>query len=108
MGIVRLALRPVGYLMFVLALASLSAAARLLGPRHELGFFSSRLARMLWRYPEITRPGVQTAWLAWAVLFGLAASPADPLATSWDEVGLAALALAVLSHRLFGGQRGGH
>ncbi len=37
--------RPFGYLAFVLALASLSAAAKLLGDEDELGFFSERLAR---------------------------------------------------------------
>ena len=99
--IVRLVALPLGYLMFVLALAALSAAAWLLGDEHELGFFSKRLAAAVWRYPEVTRRGVQIAWVAWAALFGLALSPIDPMATRWDEVVLAAVALAVLWRRLF-------
>jgi hypothetical protein len=94
--------------MFVVALAALSAAARVLGERDELGFFSGRLAAKLWRYPEVTRPGIQVAWLTWAVLFGIAISPIDPIASSWDEVALAALALVVLSRRFFGARRVGH
>ena len=62
----RFLVRPLGYLAFVLALASLSAAAKLLGEQNELGFFSDRLASMLWRYPEVTRKGVQIAWVVWA------------------------------------------
>jgi hypothetical protein len=101
-------LRPLGYLMFALSLLALSAAAKLLGDEHELGYFSSRLARTVWRYPEVTRRGVQMAWLAWAVLFAIALSPLDPLATPWDEVALGALALAFVWHRLVGGRRAGH
>lgn len=100
MYLVRLLSRPFGYLAFVVALAALSGAAWLLGDRNELGFFSGRLARALWRYPEVTRRGVQTAWLTWAILFGLAVSPIDPLATRWDEVVLGAVALIALWHRL--------
>jgi hypothetical protein len=103
----RILLRPLGYLAFVVALLALSGAAKLLGERHELGFFSARLARMLWRYPEVTRPGVQMAWLVWAVLFALALSPIDPIASSWDEVALGALALIVLWHRTSGGTQAG-
>ena len=103
MQLLRLLLRPVGYLMFVASLLALSATARLLGERHELGFFSGRLARMLWRYPEVTRRGVQMAWLAWALSFALALSPLDPIASSWDEVVLGALAMAAVWHRLVGG-----
>ena len=103
--LVRLLLRPVGYLVFALALMALSGSARLLGDEHELGFFTGRLASRLWHYPEVTRRGVQMAWLAWAVLFGIALSPFDPIASSWDEVALVALALAALWHRRFGGQR---
>ena len=44
MAPVRFVLRPFGYLAFVLALASLSAAAKLLGDKDELGFFTGRLA----------------------------------------------------------------
>jgi len=94
MVLIRLILRPLGYLAFVAALLTLSAAARLLGDRDELGFFSGRLAGMLWRYPEVTRPGVQVAYLVWAILFAIAMSPLDPLSTPWDEVGLGALGLA--------------
>jgi hypothetical protein len=89
-------LRPFGYLAFVLALGALSVAARLLGEQHELGFFAGRLNRMIWRYPEVTRRGVQMAWLVWIAAFGLAISPADPIASRWDEVLLVALAAAVL------------
>jgi hypothetical protein len=108
MSVFRVLLRPVGYLLFVVALAALSGAARLLGDRHELGFFSGRLAGMLWRYPEVTRRGVQMAWLAWAALFALAVSPLDPIASSWDEVVLAALALLAVWHWFAVGQRAEH
>jgi hypothetical protein len=94
--------------MFVVALFALSTAARLLGSRDELGFFCRGLAGMLWRYPEIRRRGVQTAWFLWAVLLGVALSPIDPIASSWDEVALAAIAAAVLWHRRFAGQQAGH
>jgi hypothetical protein len=107
MRIVQLVVRPIGYLLFVVALMALSGAARLLGETHELGFFSSRLARTLWRYPEITRPGVQMAWVAWAVAFVVAISPVDPIASSWDEIALAVLALLALGHRFAGAQRAG-
>jgi hypothetical protein len=103
--LVRLIVRPFGYLSFVLALVALSAAARLLGERHELGFFSERLSRTLWRYPEVTRRGVQVAWLIWAVLFGIAVSPLDPIASRWDEYALAAAALVLLWHRIAGVRR---
>ena len=98
----RQLLRPVGYLLFVVALVALSGAAKLLGEGHELGFFSGRLARMLWRYPEVTRRGIQIAWLAWTALFLVALSPLDPIASPWDEVVLGALAFLVLWNRLFG------
>jgi hypothetical protein len=105
--VVRTVLRPVGYLMFVVALAALSGAARLLGERDELGFFSGRLASMMWRYPEITRPGVKAAWLTWAFLFAVAVSPLDPIASRWDEVALAGLAVALLWRRFVGGKQAG-
>ena len=105
MSLVRALLRPLGYLLFVASLAALSGAAKLLGRNHELGFFSDRLAGMLWRYPEVTRRGVQMAWLAWAALFGVALSPIDPIATPWDEVALGAIALGILWHRLLGEPR---
>ena len=101
----RLVARPFGYLAFVVALAALSATAWLLGDEHELGFFSDRLARSVWRHPEVTRRGVQVAWLAWAILFCVALSPIDPLATRWDEVALAAFALVSVWRRLFGDSR---
>lgn len=103
--VVRQLLRPFGYLLFVVSLVALSGAARLLGETHDLGFFSGRLARMLWRYPEVTRRGIQMAWLAWAIMFVVAISPLDPIATRWDEVGLGALALIVIWHRLFVARR---
>lgn len=97
----RLVFRPLGYLAFVVALAALSTTAWLLGEESELGYFAGRLARAVWRYPEVTRRGVQMAWLAWAVLLGIALSPLDPLATRWDEVALLALALAAVWRRFF-------
>lgn len=108
MRLLRTILLPIGYLMFAVALLALSSAAHLLGDEHELGFFSGRLSAALWRYPEVTRRGVQMAWLVWAVLFGVAASPLDPIATPWDEVALGAVALAFLWHRLVGGHRAEH
>jgi hypothetical protein len=106
LAILRFAIRPFGYLAFVLALASLSLAAKALGDRDELGYFTDRLARMLWRYPEITRRGVQMAWLIWAVALVIACSPYDPVTTTrWDEVGLVAVALAVLWRRFVAGHR---
>ena len=104
----RVIVRPFGYLAFVVALAALSTAAWLLGERDELGFFSGRLSRMLWRYPEVTRRGVETAWLVWAALFALAVSPLDPIASRWDEVVLGASALGVLWHRIHAGSRAEH
>jgi len=105
MSSLRFLIRPLGYLTFVLALAALSGAAWLLGDEHELGFFSRRLADTVWRYPEVTRRGVQMAWVAWATLLLVALTPLDPLATRWDEVGLFALALVVLWRRLFAGRQ---
>ena len=104
----RVIVRPFGYLAFVIALAALSTAAWLLGERHELGFFSRRLSRMLWRYPEVTRRGVETAWLVWAALFALAVSPFDPIASRWDEVVLVAFAAGVLWRRVFVARASGH
>jgi hypothetical protein len=104
-GWVRVLLRPFGYLAFVVALGALSLAARLLGENDELGFFSARLSRMLWSYPEITRGGVQAAWLLWAILFAIAVSPADPITSWWDEVALGALALGVAWRRVAGEQQ---
>jgi hypothetical protein len=105
--VLRFAALPFGYLVFVVALAALSAAAWLLGEEHELGFFSKRLAEAVWRYPEVTRRGVQMAWLAWAVLLVIALSPIDPLPTRWDEAVLVALALVAVWRRLFSARRVG-
>lgn len=111
MGMIVRSLRflalPFGYLVFVVAIAALSTSAWLLGERHELGFFSGRLAQSVWRYPEVTRRGVQIAWLTWALLLVIALSPFDPLATRWDEVVLVAVGLAVAWKQLFGDQRAG-
>lgn len=104
--ILRTLLRPFGYLAFVLALAALSIAAKLLGERDELGYFTDRLARTIWRYPEVTRRGVQMAWCVWAIAFVLAISPYDPLTTTpWDEAALAAAAMVVLWRRIVAGHR---
>ena len=99
--------RPFGYLAFVAALAALSAAATLLGEGHELGFFAGRLNDTIWRYEEVTRRGVQMAWLAWAALLAVAISSLDPIASRWDEVLLLALAVGVLWRRILGGSRVG-
>jgi hypothetical protein len=80
----RIVLRPFGYLAFVAAAAMLSSAARLLGERHALGFFAGRLASSIRQYPNVTRPGVQTAWAIWAVAFLAAVSPNVPLPSPWD------------------------
>ena len=101
MQLLRLATRPFGYLAFVVALGALSTAARLLGRENELGFFSGRLAEAVWRYPEVTRRGVQMAWLTWAGLVIVALSPLDPLPTRWDEVALVGFAVAVIWRRFF-------
>ena len=91
-----------------MSLLAMSASARLLGQTHELGFFAGRLARTVWRYPEVTRRGVQFAWLLWAGLFAAAVSPLDPLASRWDEFALVSVALLALWRRFAAGQRGGH
>ena len=106
--VLRSLLRPFGYLAFVIAIIALSASARLLGERDELGFFSARLARTVWRYPEVTRRGIQVAWVVWALLFCVTLSPLDPIATRWDEAALAAVALAGLAHHFYGGHRAEH
>jgi uncharacterized BrkB/YihY/UPF0761 family membrane protein len=104
---VRACLLPFGYLAFVLALAALSVSAKLLGEEHALGFFAGRLKEMITRYPEITRRGVQMAWVSWSLLFILAISPLDPIPSRWDEVGLGALALGVIWQRRLGAHRDG-
>jgi hypothetical protein len=100
--------RPFGYLAFALALLALSGAAWLLGEKDELGFFCERLSGAVWRYPEVTRRGVQMAWVAWAIMFALAVSPIDPLSTRWDEVVLGALALGVAWRRIGAARQVGH
>jgi len=95
-------LRPFGYLAFVIALAALSLAARLLGEEHALGYFAGRLSDTIRRYPEVTRRGVQMAWLTWAVLVAVALSPWDPITSRWDEIVLVALAAGVLWRRQHG------
>ena len=95
-------LRPFGYLAFVVALAALSLAARLLGEEHALGYFSGRLSDSIRRYPEVTRRGVWMAWGAWALLLVLAVSPWDPIASRWDEVALLAIAAGAGWKRLHG------
>ena len=104
----RLLFRPFGYIAFWVSLLALSASARLLGQRHELGFFAGRLARTVWCYPEVTRRSVQLAWLLWAGLLAAALSPLDPLASRWDEFALASLGLLATCHRFAAGQRDGH
>jgi hypothetical protein len=99
--------RPFGYLAFVLAVAALSASARLLGDEHELGFFAGRLNQTIRRYPEVTRKGVRMAWLSWFVLLAVAVSPIDPIASRWDEVVLVAFAAGVLWRRRFSARPNG-
>jgi hypothetical protein len=99
--------RPFGYLAFVVALAALSATAKLLGDEQELGFFAGRLNETIRRYPEVTRRGVQMAWLSWCLLLALALSPIDPIASRWDEVLLVAFAVGVLWRRTVGARPGG-
>jgi hypothetical protein len=95
-------LRPFGYLAFVIALAALSLAARLLGEEHALGYFAGRLSETIRRYPEVTRRGVQMAWLTWAVLLTIAISPWDPITSRWDEIVLLALAAGAVWRRHHG------
>jgi hypothetical protein len=97
--------RPFGYLAFVLAVAGLSAAAKLLGEEHELGFFAGRLSGMIRRYPEVTHRGVQMAWLCWCALLALALSPLDPIPSRWDEALLLVLGLGLLWRRSAGDRR---
>ena len=107
MRVLRLVALPFGYLAFVVALAALAVASKLLGEQHELGFFSGRLSQAVWRYPEVTRRGVQVAWVAWGLLLIVAVTPIDPLTTRWDEVGLLGLGLAALWRHVFGGRQAG-
>ena len=62
---------------------------------------------MIRRYPELTRRGVQMAWLSWLLLLALALSPIDPIASRWDEVLLVAFAVVVLWRRTVGARPAG-
>ena len=94
--------------MFVVALAALSLASRLLGDDHELGFFAGRLNEMVRRYPEVKRRGVLMAWCVWIAAFAFAISPFDPIAGRWDEVLLGALAAGLLLRLMFVSRRAGN
>ena len=80
MNRLRCFVRPLGHLTFATAVLMLSATGWLLGERDDLGFFASRLARTIRRYPEVTHRGFQVAWLVAAFTIGFALSPLDPLA----------------------------
>jgi hypothetical protein len=99
MQIARLLLRPFGHLAFFVSALALSCCRLLLSDRDELGFFAGRLSRSIWRYPEVTRRGMQVAWVLWVALLVTALSPIDPIASRWDEVALAPLPLFVLLRR---------
>ena len=101
MLVLRLLARPFGHLAVAIALVALSAAARLLGERNEIGVICGRLADTIWRYPDVTRPGFRFAWVLWAVALAFALSPLDPFASRWDEVVLAGVGLGLLWRRLF-------
>jgi hypothetical protein len=106
MFVVRLVARPVGHLAFVVALLALSGAAKLLGEGNQLGVICRRLSDSMWAHPDVTRPGIRIAWLAWAVLLAVALSPLDPHANRWDAVVLVALGLAAVWRWLFASRRG--
>jgi hypothetical protein len=99
----RICLRPFGHLAFVVAVWALSASATLLGREDALGGFAGRLRDAIGNHPEVTRRGVLVAWTTWGVLFVLACSPLDPLATWWDELALGAVAAGILWHRMLSG-----
>jgi hypothetical protein len=103
--LLRFVLRPFGHLALMASLLALWSCRRLLGDKDELGYFAGRLSAVIWRYPEVTRRGVQLAWALWAVLLAIALSPLDPIASRWDEVALA-LAALLLWHRYLAWQRG--
>lgn len=103
--LVRVLARPLGHLTFVFALLALTGAAKLLGEKNQLGVICGRLAQSIWRYPDVTRPGIRLAWLLWALLLAVTISPLGPLATPWDAVALAALGLSVLWRRFFAARR---
>jgi hypothetical protein len=105
MYLLRLLARPLGHLSFAIALLALSSAAKLLGDNNQLGVICGRLSKAIWRHPDVTRTGVRLIWILWAVLFAVAISPIDPLATQWDGVALAACGLAAVWRRLFASRR---
>lgn len=105
MYLVRLLIRPLGHLSFVIALLALTGAAKLLGEKNQLGAICSRLATTIWRHPDVTRPGFRLAWMLWGLLLAVAMSPLDPLATRWDAVVLVALGLGGVWRRLFASRR---
>ena len=107
MHLLRFLLRPFGQIAFLVSVLALSCARRLLGEDDELGFFAGRLSGAIWRYPEVLRRGMQVAWIFWVALFAAALSPIDPIASRWDEVLLAALALGVLWRHALGSLRVG-
>ena len=108
MHLVRVLARPFGHLSFVIALLALSGAAKLLGEKNQLGAICGRLAQAIWRYPDVTRPGIRLAWLLWAVLLVVTVSPIDPLPTSWDAIALACVGLSALWRRFFAARRDSH
>jgi hypothetical protein len=93
-------IRPLGYLAFGAALLLLWVAARVLGEKHELGFFAGRLHGMVSQFPEVSRWETPAGWFMWALLFALAVSPLDPIASRWDEVVLLVIALLVCLRRI--------
>src|SRR5947209_4807881 len=82
--LLRFMLRPFGHLALMASLLALWGCRRLLGDKDELGYFAGRLSSSIWRYPEVTRRGVQVTWVLWAVLLAIALSPLDPIASRWD------------------------
>jgi hypothetical protein len=90
---------------FAIAVGALSLTGRLLGEEHELGFFAGRLGGSIGSYPEVVRRGFQMVWLAWGLLFVLAVSPFDPIASRWDEVALGAVAAGVAWRRYHASQQ---
>jgi hypothetical protein len=105
MYLARVLVRPIGHLVFVIALLALTGAAKLLGEKNQLGVICGRLAQAIWRYPDVTRPGIRVAWLLWALLLVVTVSPLGPLATRWDAVALGAIGLSALWRRLFAARR---
>jgi hypothetical protein len=105
MYLARFLVRPIGHLVFVIALLALTGAAKLLGEKNQLGVICGRLAQAIWRYPDVTRPGIRLAWLLWALLLVVTVSPLGPLATRWDAVALGAIGLSALWRRFFAARR---